>query len=520
MAERLGGMEQELRESERRLQAYREQEQLIDVEGLRSLHAREVNELTSRLVAVRRVLSQAKIAYLQVDNMGDAPLEDLQGIPAILGDDVVQNFQQAEAAAKQRVAELEKRYGPLHPVMIAARSELAEATGNLRAQHRSVAAAIRNEYEAAQAEEAALLQALDVARQQYQDIGRKESELNALQQAVDTNRTLYELFYNRISETNVTGDLETVQARIVSPAVVPSIPARPIKKRIVGLAFVLALFAGVMVAFLLESLNDTVRSAMDVEEKLKLPLLGMIPLLKSKSDKGGSIGKVYFDTAEPEFNEAIRTVRTGVSLDNLDSPHKVIVITSSIGGEGKSTIALNLAHAFAQLENVLLVDADMRRPSIEQAMGLPKDAPGLSELLAEKAELAECVVRGGKGKVDVLTHGFIPPDPLQLLSSRRLANALLVLRTRYDRIIIDTPPILPVSDALVLSKQADAVIFVVKSDATPVKQISQGLDLLARINARVTGVVVNQLDTRKAAKYSDYGYGGYYESYESKSGAG
>jgi len=239
----------------------------------------------------------------------------------------------------------------------------------------------------------------------------------------------------------------------------------------------------------------------------------MIPLLKSESDKGGSIGKVYFDTAEPEFNEAIRTVRTGVSLDNLDSPHKVIVITSSIGGEGKSTIALNLAHAFAQLENVLLVDADMRRPSIERAMGLPKDAPGLSELLAEKAELAECVVRGGKGKVDVLTHGFIPPDPLQLLSSRRLANALLVLRTRYDRIIIDTPPILPVSDALVLSKQADAVIFVVKSDATPVKQISQGLDLLARINARVTGVVVNQLDTRKAAKYSDYGYGGYYESY-------
>ncbi len=162
----------------------------------------------------------------------------------------------------------------------------------------------------------------------------------------------------------------------------------------------------------------------------------------------------------------------------------------------------------------------MRRPSIGREMNLPKDMPGLSELLAEKAELADCIFRGEKDQVDVLSHGFIPPDPLQLLSSRRLASALMVLRRNFDRIIVDTPPILPVSDALVLSKHADAVIFVVKSDATSIRQINQGLDLLARINARVTGVVVNQLDPRKAAKYSDYGYGGYYESYESDSAAG
>ena len=246
----------------------------------------------------------------------------------------------------------------------------------------------------------------------------------------------------------------------------------------------------------------------------------MVPLLKAKGKQHGALGKVFFDKAESEFNEAIRTIRTGISLDNLEQPHKVILIASSIGGEGKSTVALNLAHAFAQLENVLLLDADMRRPSIARALNLPKDMPGLSELLAEKSELAECVVRGGEGKVDVMSHGFIPPDPLQLLSSQRLANALLALRGRYDRIIIDSPPLLPVSDGLVLSKQADAVVFVAKSDATSTRHIKQGLELLAGINARVIGVVVNQLDTRKAAKYSDYGYGGYYESYEPQSGAG
>ena len=148
------------------------------------------------------------------------------------------------------------------------------------------------------------------------------------------------------------------------------------------------------------------------------------------------------------------------------------------------------------------------------------ERPGLSELWAGTANLGDCIIRGGEDQADVLLHGFIPPDPLKLLSSRRLINALLVLRQDYDRIIIDTPPVLPVSDGLVIAKQADGVIFVTKSDATSIRQINQGLDLFAGIGAGVTGVVVNQLDTRKAAKYGDYGYGGYYESYESKSAVG
>jgi capsular exopolysaccharide synthesis family protein len=148
-------------------------------------------------------------------------------------------------------------------------------------------------------------------------------------------------------------------------------------------------------------------------------------------------------------------------------------------------------------------------------LNLSANSPGLAELLVGKVKLADCVFHGGKGQMDVLLPGCIPPDPSQLLSSERLVQALMVLRRHYDRIIIDTPPMLPVSDGLVLSIHADAVIFVVKSDATAIRQIKQALDLLLRVNARVTGIVVNQLDIRKARKYSDYGYGGYYETYES-----
>jgi len=517
MLERLTGLQDNLLESEQRLQEFREQEHLIDVEGLKSLPAREINELTSQLVEVRGELSQARIAYTQVYQGSDAPLEDLGGIRAVLDDRGVQELQQAEAQAQGKVAELAKRYGPAHPKMIAAQSELSKATENLRNQRRSVAEAIKNKYEATRAEEVELVKALDRAKQQYQEIGRKESRLLALEREADTNRNLYDLFYNRISETSATGGLESAPARIISPAVIPAKPSKPKKLLVIGLVFAISLMLGVMGAFLREALNNTVRSAADVEEKLRLPLLGMLPLLKAKRKQGGSLGNVFFDKAEPGFTEAIRTVRTGISLDNLEHPHKVIVVASAIGGEGKSTVALSLAHAFAQLENVLLVDADMRRPSIGRELNLPSHRSGLAELLAGKAKLDKCLFRSKNYQLNVLSTGFIPPDPLELLSSRHLGNALMVLRRNYDRIIIDTPPILPVSDALVISKHADTVIFVAKSDATSIRQINQALDLLLRVNARVTGIVVNQLDTRKAAKYSDYGYGCYYESYKSRS---
>ena len=291
MSERLEGMQQELRASEAQLQAYREQEQLIDVNGLRALPSQEINDLSSRLLEVRQTLAAAEIAHRQV-TAAERESDNLQGVPAILEDEGIARFQAAQAQAQQTVAELEKRYGPMHPRLIAAQSELARATENLNNQTRSVTEGIRNRYEAARSEEASIVAALDRARQQYQDVGRKESELNSLQRAVDTNRQLYELFYNRLSETSATGDLATAQARIVAPAVVPSVAAKPNKGRIVFIAMLLTVLFGVGVAFLLESLDNTVGNSADVEEKLKRPTLGMLPLLKGKALEAiGTIGR-------------------------------------------------------------------------------------------------------------------------------------------------------------------------------------------------------------------------------------
>jgi succinoglycan biosynthesis transport protein ExoP len=313
---------------------------------------------------------------------------------------------------------------------------------------------------------------------------------------------------------SATGGLETAPARIISPAVVPTKPSRPKKGMIVFLVFAISLMLGLAVAFIRESTKNTVRNVADVEEKLKLPLLGTVPLLKGNGRKRTPLGNVYFDTAQPGFKEAIRNVRTSIALDNTESPHKVIMIASSTSGEGKSTVAVNLAHSFAQGEKTLLLDTDMRRPSIGQALKVHDDRPGLAQLLAGNAKLSECVHHGKNGYMDLLLPGDIPSDPSQLLSSERLINALMVLRRHYDRIIIDTPPILPVSDGLILAMHVDTVIFVAKSDATSIGHIKQALDLLLRVNARVTGIVVNKLDIRKARKYSNFGYSGYYAMYK------
>lgn len=518
MTVRLESLRQELQASEASLQAYREQEQLVDVAGLKALPVQQITDLSSRLLEVRQALAAAEIAYLQVTPTAGR-VENLQGVPALLADEGMRRAQASQATAQQAVAELAKRYGPSHPNMIAAEAELAQATENVNNQARSVTEGIRKRYEAAKSEEAAIMAALDRARQQYQSVGRKESKLESLQRAVDTNRQLYELFFKRLGETSATGDLEAARARIVEPAVVPRLPARPNKRRIVSIAVLLTLLFGVGVALLLASLDNTVKSSADVEQKLKRPLLGMVPLLKGQSlravstiDKGDGTRET-----DPRFAEAMRTIRTAVSLDNLDKPHKIILVTSAISDEGKSIVALNLALAFAGSGKTLLLGADMHRPTIGRMLGLPRDAPGLSELLAGSAKLSECVIRTSAENLDVISTGFAPPDPLRLLGSARMANALKVLASAYSRVVMDCPPILPVSDAAVLSKYADCVLFVVKSDATSVPQIRNGLRLLERVNAPITGIVLTQLDTRKAEKYSDYGYSGYYEPYTSKS---
>lgn len=509
MNERLSGLKDKLQESERRLQEFREAENLVDLEGVTTVVGGELSQTSDRLIDARRSRAEAESQYRQVAAMKGSGWQRLSSVPAVLSNPLVQQFKAEEGRARSKVQELSRRYGPKHPKMISAQSELGAAVANLKSQVDQVVASIEREYQLATANERSLQGSFNENKVQIQDIKRKEFKLRELQREVDTNRSLYDTFMTRLKETSATSDFESVNARIVDPAVVPDTPIKPKKSLIVALAGILAMMLGVAFALLQDFLNNTFKSTEDVENKLGLPVLGILPLLKKKERK--QIARMFLSEEDRSFTESIRTIRTGVVLSGLDNPHKVLVVTSSIPGEGKSSVAANLAFAMGQMEKVLLIDADMRRPTLAKSFEFPVGTPGLANLVAGTARIEECLNDLGDG-VTVMTAGTVPPNPLELLSSQRFAKVLAVLEKEYDRIVIDSPPTQAVSDALVLSTHANALIYVIKSDATATPLAKRGVGQLLQNNAPVTGVVLNQVDIKKAKKYG-YSYGGYYDYY-------
>ncbi|WP_242672915.1 GumC family protein [Azotobacter chroococcum] len=508
MHTRLDELKIKLKEAEDRLQAFREKENLVDVDGVATISAAELSATSDRMIDARRQRAEAESLYRQVQASRSAGWERLATIPAVLGDPLIQQFKANEAKAQSKVDELSKRYGDRHPTMEAARTELAAASASLRGQVEQVIAGIERNYQMAAANEGSLRASVETNKAQLQNISRKEFKLRDLQREVEANRALYDTFLSRLKETTATADLESANARVVDQAVVPTLPIKPKKALIVAIAGLLALFAGIGLSLLLDALNNTFKSTEDVENKLNMPVLGILPLVKNK--QRNQIAHLFSNNEDRSFAESIRTIRTGLILSSPDQPHQVLVITSSIPNEGKSTVASNLAFALGQMEKILLIDADLRRPTLAKNFDFPVGTPGLANLIAGTARLEDCV-RQVNG-IAMIGAGAVPPNPLELLSSPRFAKIIEVLKSKYERIVIDSPPTHAVSDAIVLATQANALIYVIKSEATSIPLAQKGIGQLLQNNAPITGIVLNQVDVQKAQKYG-YSYGGYYDYY-------
>lgn len=506
MNSRLSELRGTLKVAEDKLQAYREQENLIDLDGVSTISAGELKATSERMVDARRQRAEAESLYRQVQ--GSRDWEKLASLPAVLGDPLIQQFRANQAKAQAKVDELSKRYGARHPAMEAAQTELAAASASLRGQVEQVVAGIERNYQLATANESSLRASVDSNKAQIQDISRKEFKLRELQREVETNRALYDTFLSRLKETSATSDMESASARVVDRAVVPDEPVKPKKGLIVAIAGLLALFIGIGLTLLLEALNNTFKSTEQVETKLNLPVMGILPLIKDK--ERSEVAHLFGGNQNRAFSESIRTIRTSVVLAGMSDQRKILVVTSSVPSEGKSTVSANLAIAMGQMERVLLIDADMRRPTLAKNFNFPVGTPGLANLIAGTAQLEDCIKH--ENGIDMLSAGTVPPNPLELLSSERFARLLSELRERYDRLVIDSAPTQAVSDAMILGQHASALLYVIKAESTAIPLAQKGVGQLLQNNAPVTGVVLNQVDIQKAQK-EGYSYGGYYDYY-------
>jgi polysaccharide biosynthesis transport protein len=504
-----------LTESERALQQFREREKIVEAKGVSLAGAsRQLEDLTSSLMEARRKRADLEATYEQVNAARQGKSADsLDTLPVVLRHPLVQRAKDTESEAERRFNDASKRYGPDHPRMVAAQAELKAAQENLKRQVTIAAQGLAKDYELALANETSIERALGRSKGDIQSYNRKEFELQSLERDVTANRQLYDTFVLRSKEIRA-GDMQAPIARVIDEARPAKGPFGPNVRAIIGMWVLAALLAGVSLSLLIERLNNKVKSSHEAESKLGVRAVGVLPI--TAPEKGVPIERMYREGNQNAFSESIRTIRSSVLLSGLQSPRKVVLLTSSVPDEGKTTLASNLAFAFAQVKKTLLIEADMRRPKLGRVLGDDGRRPGLSELVAGQADAGKCIFEIEGSNLHVMLAGRVPPNPLELISSPEFAVVMGRLKAQYEVIVVDSPPVQLVSDAVMLAQMATSVLFVVRADATPYPIARHALSRLHRVDAPVLGAVLNQIDLDKADNfYGEYsGYGDrYYRKY-------
>lgn len=511
LTSKLDDIKKQLEESEARLQAFRESQKIVNVGGSRGIAESELMNNLGQLRDAQKRASELSNAAARIQQAGGDPRR-LQDIPVLLQDEGARRANAAWLAAQEAMRQLQERYGDKHPQMAAAKARADQAQSAYFEQLRVAAQGVRTEYELAKDNERSLAGIVARDKDQLRGLDQKNYEIGVLERDVQSNRELYNLFLTRFKETDNTGNYENVSARIIDPAVTPQRPYRPQKKKIVLFATLAGLLLGVVLALLRHILSEEIRGAEDVEALTALPVFGVLPRVAAIGGKR-SCADFYREQPKTPFAEGIRSIRASLQLSDIDRKFSRLMVTSSVPKEGKSSVASTLALSFGAVERVLLVETDLRLPTLHKVFGLPKGAPGVSELLSGQATLENCLYPQGNTGVTLLPAGMPPPNPAEVIASERFARLIDELSQNYDRVIFDSPPCQAASDTLLLARLVDAVLFVIKADATSRRVVKNAVKQLRQVQAPLVGTVVNQLDTRRNPYYQSsyyYAYGGYY----------
>ena len=501
---RAAELRQNVQAAEKNLQAFREKNNLVSVQGnTQAVSTRQMEELTPAVVQARIKLTQLETAF---NEMASVKNGDYSSVSWVMNFGTVPDAKARETSARFKVAELSQNYGYEHPRMVQAQAELVESRENLRRQVTVAVASLTREYQTAKATLRSLDSTLSQERSRAQTVNRSEFALGALEREVETTRQLYNMFMARDKELELTADLEKMVARVVDLAQPVYAPVGPKRGKIILAALLLGLFGSLAIALAIEFLDNTVKGSEDAERKLGVPVLTSLPRIKGTART--SLALTLLNSKEPLFDEGIRTARTGLLLSVIDEQNHVFMVTSPSPDEGKTTFSMNLAIAMAQNYRTLLIEGDMRRPQMAKTLGLEAGAKGIANFVAVAQPLEGCLHKLRDTELMVMPVGDVPPNPLELLSSKRFARTIAELREQFDYIIIDTPPIEVVSDALAISRVVNGAVVVLKAEETTYPLAKSTLQKLARVNVNVLGLVVNSLDFAKAQRY--YGqYQGY-----------
>jgi exopolysaccharide transport family protein len=539
LSQQLADLQMKVESSQEKLVEYQKEHGILGIDEKQNIITSKLDELNRELTTAEsdRMEKEALYRLVQTPDLGTA-LAAVSGEPdnqapsASSTSALLEKLREQQADVKVQMAQLSTQFGPSYPKVTQLNNQLTEIDAQIQLEMKKVIDRVRGEYMAAAQRESMLNDAMEKQKQEANQLNESAIEYNLLKRDVDANRTLYEGLLEKLKEAGVTEGLRSNNFRTVDVARVPTAPAEPNVPRNLAFGLALGLTTGVGLGFLLEGIDNTVRTPEQAQAISSLPSLGMIPLGTRISTESGAkrlaasltdslitaqsneaVELVTVTRPQSQMAESYRALRTSLLLTSLGAPPKVILITSALPQEGKTTTSLNTSVVLAQKgSRVLLIDADMRRPSVHKTLGMgPKT--GLSNVLTGSATLQQAIVRYTEvPNLYVLPAGTPPPNPAELLASAHMGEVLTDLRSQYDHIVIDSPPTLSVTDAVILGTRVDTVVLVIRSGQTTKQALRRARDLLLRVNARISGVLLNAADLSSPDYYYYYEYQGKYGS--------
>ncbi len=428
------------------------------------------------------------------------------------------------AGAKANYAQLESTLGPNHPQAKATRAQIDELTKEIDIEQNRLILQAKQNYIVARANEDQTTAALESQKADAYKLRDQLVEYTLRQREFEANRTLYDSLQQRLRTASVQSGLESLEIDVVDRALPPASPQLRPQSTVILTALVFGLLGGIVIAFLMESLDTGLRSIAEIESITELPSLAIIPRARRSSVDQATLTTAQRNIGvltqpKSQFAEAFRSLRTSLLLSTAGHPPRLIVITSATPSEGKTTAAGNLAAILAQRDTrVLLIDGDLRRPNIHHRFGL-NGKIGLTTVLTGATKLEDTVQNVAEiPNLDVLPSGPVPPFPTEMLSSGAMEAILKRCGELYDYIVLDSPPILSVTDGVILARLADAVVLVVRHGKSSKHVVRRARDILLRSGAGITGIVLNAVDLNSPEYYGYYGYSGYsYSGVDSES---
>lgn len=494
-------LRQKVADSENAVEEYRRNSGLLKGKDV-TFTTQKTAEVSSQLVLAEAAWAEAEARYRQIQSLMDSP-GGADSAAQVLGSQLVKSLREQQSAIERNLAELSMEYGPRHPTIIKLKAERQDLDRTIQSEMDKIIQSYDNEVQIARARYQSMRRSLDKLERQVGQANSAEVALRSLEREARANQSMLESFLTRFKETSAQQDLGifTPDATIISHAAVPIDPSFPNTTLFLALAVVASTFLGLLIVFLVENLDQGLRSAVDVEDGMGVPLLALVPALKGSRRSRSQPATYVAENSSSALAQSIRAVQTGITLSNIEPPPRTILVTSVQPREGKTTISACLARIRAMAgARVIVLDMDFHKPGIAEALGV-EDEVGFADVLAGKASLQDVTGQDEASGASYITAGHATADSASLLDSENARRAIDILRKVYDTVIIDSPPLLAVSDARILAGIADATVLVARWGHTKRSVVDLGIRQILASQGRLAGIVLSQVDVRKNSKY-------------------